>query len=88
MRGDLLAGTGNAITHLPEAMLDVFSLDILHNAQGIMRFEEFAVRKQELLAAHGEVVKFTTYDDITRGGRLDENDILSSKLWLLPKSLL
>ena len=47
---------GNAITALPEALLDVFSLDILHNAQGIMRFEEFAVRKQELLAAPGEVI--------------------------------
>ena len=56
----------NGLTALPEAMLEVFSLDILHNAQGIMRFEEFAVRKQELLAAPGEVVKFTIYDDIAR----------------------
>lgn len=78
-RADLAAGTGNAITYLPEALLDVYSLDILHNAQGIMRFEEFAVRKQEMLGAPGEVIKFTTYDDITRGGSLDENDILGSK---------
>ena len=70
---------GNAITALPEALLDVFSLDILHNAQGIMRFEEFAVRKQELLAAPGEVIKFTIYDDITRNGRLDENVSLASQ---------
>ena len=69
----------NGLTALPEAMLEVYSLDILHNAQGIMRFEEFAVRKEELLAAPGEVVKFTTYDDITRGGQLTENVSLSSK---------
>jgi N4-gp56 family major capsid protein len=69
----------NGLTALPEAMLKVYSLDILHNAQGIMRFEEFAVRKEELLAAPGEVVKFTTYDDISRGGQLTENVSLSSK---------
>lgn len=68
----------NGITALPEAMLEVFSLDILHNAQGIMRFEEFAVRKQELLAAPGEVVKFTIYDDIARNGKLVEGVSLSS----------
>ena len=68
----------NGLTALPEAMLEVFSLDILHNAQGIMRFEEFAVRKQELLAAPGEVVKFTIYDDIARNGKLTENVSLSA----------
>lgn len=71
--------TAGNITALPQALLDVYSLDILHNAQGIMRFEEFAVRKQELLAAPGEVIKFTTYNDITRGGQLDEHTALSSK---------
>jgi N4-gp56 family major capsid protein len=70
---------GNQIVGLPQALLDVFSLDILHNAQGIMRFEDFAVRKQELLASPGEVIKFTTYDDITRGGELSENTLLSSQ---------
>lgn len=71
----------NGLTALPEAMLEVFSLDILHNAQGIMRFEEFAVRKQELLAAPGEVVKFTIYDDLLRTGtgQLTEGVSLSGK---------
>lgn len=69
----------NGLTALPEALLDVYSLDILHNAQGIMRFEEFAVRKQEMLAAPGENIKFTIYDDIARGGDLTENVSLSAK---------
>ena len=69
----------NGLTALPEAMLDVFSLDILHKAQGIMRFEEFAVRKEELLAAPGENIKFTIYDDISRGIQLTENQSLSGK---------
>ena len=71
--------TQGGITALPQALLDVFSLDILHNAQGIMRFEEFAIRKEELLAAPGENVKFTTYNDITRGGQLNEHESLSGK---------
>ena len=79
-RSNMTGGTGANITTLPAALLDVFSLDILHNAQGIMRFEDFAVRKQELLASPGEIVKFTTYDDITRGGKLDENDVLGSQI--------
>lgn len=64
---------------LPEALLDVYSLDILHNAQGIMRFEDFAVRKQELNGAPGENIKFTIYNDIARGGSLTEGTSLSSK---------
>lgn len=68
----------NGLTPLPEALLEVFSLDILHNAQGIMRFEEFAVRKQEMLSAPGEKIKFTIYDDIARGAELTENVSLSA----------
>ena len=71
----------SANTHfeLPEALLDVYSLDILHNAQGIMRFEDFAIRKQELNGAPGENIKFTIYNDISRGGSLNEGVSLSSK---------
>jgi len=72
---------GESQTHfnLPEALLEVYSLDILHKAQGIMRFEDFAIRKQELNGAPGENIKFTIYDDITRGGSLTEGESLSSK---------
>lgn len=77
--GTLIGGTGPDLTSLPQALLDVFSLDILHKAQGIMRFEEFAFRKQEMNGAPGENIKFTIYNDISRGGELAENDALSSK---------
>ena len=73
--------TDSVQTHfsLPEAILEVYSLDILHKAQGIMRFEDFAIRKQELNGAPGETINFTIYNDITRGGSLDEGVSLSSK---------
>ena len=72
-----VATTANT-TALPQALLDVYSLDILHKAQGSMRFEDFSVRKQELLAAPGENVKFTIYDEISRGGELTEGSDLST----------
>ena len=75
----LIGGTGPDLTSLPQALLDVFSLDIRHKAQGIMRFEEFAFRKQEMNGAPGENIKFTIYNDISRGGYLAENDALSAK---------
>lgn len=73
-----ITGNGGALG-LEAAMLDVYSLDILHQAQGIMRFEEFAIRKQELNAAPGENIKFTIYNDITRNGKLTEHTSLSGQ---------
>ena len=72
------SGASYATTALPQAILDVYSLDILHKAQGTMRFEDFSVRKEELLAAPGENVKFTIYDEVSRGGQLTEGTNLST----------
>ena len=69
--GDFVALTG--------ALMDVYSLDILHEAQGIMKFENFATRRLNLNAAPGETVKFTVYEDIFKGGELDEATPLTSK---------
>lgn len=72
--------TAGAFTALSQALLDVYSLDILHNAQGIMRFEDFAIRKQDLMASPGENIKFTIYDDLaTQGGSLSEHVNLSAQ---------
>ena len=70
-----ISGSGD-LTALPEALLEVYSLDILHKAQGIMRFEEFSVRKQELNTAPGQTINFVTYEDLALGankGKLDEH---------------
>ena len=67
-------------TRLGSALLDVYSLDILHKAQGVMRFEEFAIRKQEFTAAPGEKINFIIYDDLELGtakGKLTESDSLA-----------
>lgn len=71
--------TAGDFVGLPQAILDVYSVDILHEAQGIMRYEEFAVKKTELTAQPGQTISFTRYADITRGGQLDEHTELSEK---------
>lgn len=65
--------TAGDIVALPQAIIDVYSMDILHEAQGIMRFEDFAVQKTELGKAPGETITMTKYNNLTRGGELDEH---------------
>jgi N4-gp56 family major capsid protein len=71
--------TAGDFVALPQAILDVYSMDILHEAVGIMRFEEFAVKKTELTAQPGQTINFTRYNNIDRGGQLDEQTELSEK---------
>lgn len=58
---------------LPQAILDVYSMDILHEAMGIMRFEEFAVKKTELSAMPGQTITMTRYNNLSAGSQLTEN---------------
>ena len=77
------AGTVTAapqnLSGIPEAILEVFSLDILHAAMPVMRYEEFAVRKTELMVAPGQTINITTYADIDGGGTLTEGDDMSTE---------
>lgn len=79
---------GGATTALDNAILEVYSLDILHKAQGVMRFEDFAIRRQELNAAPGEKVNFVIYDDLAIGadkGKLNEHQSLSEQAMVANK---
>lgn len=56
--------------------LDVYSVEALHHARGVMMYEAFANRRIDLSAAPGQTVKFVTYNDLTRGGALTEGNPL------------
>jgi N4-gp56 family major capsid protein len=58
---------------LPQAILDVYSMDIEHEALGIMRFEEFATKKTELMTQPGQTITMNKYNNLTRGGQLTES---------------
>ena len=73
-----VATAGDMIA-LPQAILEVYSADILHEALGVMRFEEFAVEKEELGKTPGQTITMTRFNNISRGGPLQEDEDLQEK---------
>lgn len=71
--------SGQSFVDFPQAVIDVYSEDILYEALGIMMFREFVVEKAELGKQPGDTIVFTRYNQIDRGGRLDEKVSLSGK---------
>lgn len=58
------ANSGNFI-QLPNEILDVYTQDILFNAQPIMRFESVAQIRTELQSTPGSTIKFLRYSSLT-----------------------
>lgn len=67
------------VTQLADALATVYSLEVEYSSQPVMRYEDVAVRKEELLKTAGDTVRFTMYDDLTGGGELNEQDSLESE---------
>ena len=63
---------GNIVS-IPQIYLDIYSMELEHNALPIMRFEEYAVKKTELEKGKGDKIVFTRFGDIERGGALKED---------------
>jgi len=58
---------------IPEAIMDVYSKEILFQAQPILRFDVFSVKRTELSVTPGLTIKFLKYSNLTAGGILTEN---------------
>jgi len=71
--------TAGDFVALPQAIREVYSMDILHEALGVMRYEEFAVKKTDLSTEPGQNINFTRYNNIQRGGQLQEHVALVEK---------
>lgn len=71
--------TAGDVKALPQAILDVYSMDMMHEALGIMKFESFAVPKTELGTTPGQTITMTRYNNIQRGGQLKEHETLQEK---------
>jgi len=65
--------TAGSVVSIPQSIRDVYSLYIMHEAQAVMRFEDFAVQKTELLAQPGQNIFFTRYNNLNLGGQLQEH---------------
>jgi N4-gp56 family major capsid protein len=65
------AGVTGAVA-ITQTILDVYSKDILFNAQPVLRFEQFAVKKTDLQAQPGLTIKMTVYNNLALGKKLTE----------------
>lgn len=72
-------GNGGGGTPLTGAVLDLYSADILHQAQGVMRYEEFAAYTDDLTRQPGETIQVPKVDNLTRGGALTEGTAMVAK---------
>ena len=67
------------VVAIPQLILDIYSSDILYTAMGIMRFEEFAVQKEDLMVSPGQTITMNRFNNITRGSTLTEGTALEEK---------
>lgn len=63
---------------LTQALLDVYSKDLLHSALPTMRWMDFVVMREDLMQADGGTVVFTKYDDVTGDAELTEGTPLTA----------
>lgn len=64
-------------TSIPEAVRDFYSREVLFQAQPRLRFAQFAKVKRDLQAIRGKSIVFVKYNNLTGGGSLEENDVLT-----------
>lgn len=57
---------------LTQAILDLYSKEIQFQAQPVLRFEQFAVKKTDLQAQPGLTIKMTVYNNLPLGKQLQE----------------
>lgn len=70
--------TGGTAVRLPEAIMDVYSNEIVYAAQPILRFEQIVTRRDELNVMPGLTIKFLKYNSLTGSYVLTENTDMDS----------
>lgn len=73
--------SGSGFVRLNKTILDIYSKEILLEAQPLFIFNQFAVQKTELMTNPGLGVNFLQYTDMTGGGRLAESDVIESNAY-------
>lgn len=64
-------------TPIPEAVRDIYSKEVMYQAQPRLRFLQFAKIKRDLTAVKGKSITFTKYDNLTGGGAINEDDAVN-----------
>ena len=64
---------------IPKNIRDLYSQEIIYQAQPKLRFAQFAKKRTDLSQSDGGAVKFTKYANLAQGGRLTEGVNLQEK---------
>lgn len=71
--------SGAGMVPLSGVMQIVFSQEVLLAAQPLLKFDQFAVVKEELNTSPGMTIQFLGYDNIAQGGKLTEGTQMTTK---------
>ena len=71
--------TMTTTTNLSQAILTVYSKEIMFHAQPVLRYAQFATKKTELGVTPGLKITFMRYNNLTPGGVLDENTPMTTQ---------
>lgn len=71
--------SGGGLTPLPGVIQTVYSQEVLLAAQPLLKFDQFAVVKEELNVSPGNTIQFLGYDNIALGGKLTEGVQMATK---------
>ena len=66
-------------TPLSSTILDVYSKELLFHAQPVLRFAQFAVKKQDLSVTPGLTVNMLTYNNLELGKKLEEGTAIETQ---------
>lgn len=71
------AANEGGYTAIPQAVRDFYSREVLFQAQPRLRFLQFAKVKRDLQAVRGKSIVFVKYGNLSGGGSLEEQDVLT-----------
>lgn len=72
-------GTSYQLSKISDIVRAVYSKEILFEAQPVLFFDQFAVKKTELNTEPGLSIKMVTYANISKGGKLKEGIHIETK---------
>jgi N4-gp56 family major capsid protein len=73
------AADGTNVTGIPANILTLHTNDLLFEALPVMRYDQFAVVRTDLMADPGDTISFSKYGNLTRGGSIAEDADLESE---------
>lgn len=71
--------TAGDVVGIPANILTLHLNDLLFEAMPKMKFDQFAVVRNDLLAEAGDTISFSKYGNLTRGGSIDEDADLDTE---------